>query len=550
MDLLDDLFDDGAAKPARAASKFKPKVKARPVHRGTVSTQSLSSSQTIQSGNADSRKIAAPKDVQPSPIENLIPTSEAPNIPDVAGSFQPPAAQDFTSCGEPAVATCEGVSQIDSIDLGTEEIEAYPCLDSDGLEQSTVSGKFQPKPKVQVFTENVETTIPHSNAKDSEYIDLVDKARIPTFDTDDVSNVPSSGFDHTAPTEPTADVSQSEEIPNSDEDFLPGHSASSVLNENEHSDEEFQAENESRKKRARKTSMKQTDDGEENHGKKRKKANDKTGKATKEKPKKFSHSTRQKKRTLDKVLLETPEEEINFQRVPIKDLILLAEHKERVAKNAAPTSSQTPQVTTSVGNSTFEMNDEEEAFTFNGDNDAEAFGEQERAVAEDTTLYYNYHTYMEKPTRARWSKADTELFYEAIRQFGSDFSMIQQLFPGRTRTQVRLKYKKEEQRYPSRVLDALTTRANDNSHFEQVIERLKEIAAEGDQNDDDLDAVVDLTDEEEGQKEEMEVENTIVENEVQDTDQDVVTQVQTDVAEEVEEEEVDEDIWSQYRSED
>ncbi|CAH9103622.1 unnamed protein product [Cuscuta europaea] len=435
------------------------------------------------------------------------------------------------------------------------EIEAYPCLDSDRLEQSTVSGlhigKFQPKPKVQVFTENVETAIPHSNAKDSEYTDLVDKARTPTFDTDDVNNVPSSGFDHTFPTEPTAEVSESEEMPNADEDFLPGHSGSPILNENEDIDEEYQAENESRKKRTRKTSMKQTDDGEENHGKKRKKANDKTGKATKEKVKKFSHSTRQKKRTLDKVLLETPEEDINYQRVPIRDLILLAEHKERVAKNAAATtSSQTPQVTSSVGNSTFEMNDEEEAFTFNGDNDAEAFGEQERAAAVDSTLYYNYHTYMEKATRARWSKADTELFYEAIRQFGSDFSMIQQLFPGRTRTQVRLKYKKEEQRYPSRVLDALTTRANDHSRFEQVIERLKEIAAEGDQNDDDLDAVVDLTDEEEGQKEETEVENIIVENEVQDTDQDVVTQVQTDVAEEVEEEEVEEDIWSQYRSED
>ncbi|CAH9088186.1 unnamed protein product [Cuscuta europaea] len=162
--------------------------------------------------------------------------------------------------------------------------------------------------------------------------------------------------------------------------------------------------------------MKQTDDGEENHGKK---ANDKTGKATKEKAKKFSHSTRQQ--------LETPEEDINFQRVPpIKDLIFLAEHKESGEKcsgNIIPEPS-------SAGNTAFEMNDEEEAFTFHGDNDAEAFGEQERAAAADSTLYYNYHTYMEKATRARWSKADTELFYEAIRQFGSDFSMIQQLFPG------------------------------------------------------------------------------------------------------------------------
>lgn len=34
---------------------------------------------------------------------------------------------------------------------------------------------------------------------------------------------------------------------------------------------------------------------------------------------------------VDKALLETPEEEIDPQRLPIKDLILLAEHKERLA---------------------------------------------------------------------------------------------------------------------------------------------------------------------------------------------------------------------------
>lgn len=34
---------------------------------------------------------------------------------------------------------------------------------------------------------------------------------------------------------------------------------------------------------------------------------------------------------VDKALLETPEDEIDPQRLPIKDLILLAEHKERLA---------------------------------------------------------------------------------------------------------------------------------------------------------------------------------------------------------------------------
>ncbi len=34
---------------------------------------------------------------------------------------------------------------------------------------------------------------------------------------------------------------------------------------------------------------------------------------------------------VDKILLETPEDEIDPRKLPIKDLILLAEHKERLA---------------------------------------------------------------------------------------------------------------------------------------------------------------------------------------------------------------------------
>jgi hypothetical protein len=34
---------------------------------------------------------------------------------------------------------------------------------------------------------------------------------------------------------------------------------------------------------------------------------------------------------VDKALLETPEDEIDPKKLPIKDLILLAEHKERLA---------------------------------------------------------------------------------------------------------------------------------------------------------------------------------------------------------------------------
>lgn len=49
--------------------------------------------------------------------------------------------------------------------------------------------------------------------------------------------------------------------------------------------------------------------------------------------------------------------------------------------------------------------------------------------------------------------------FQGISQFGSDLSMVQQLFPGRTRHQIKLKYKKEERQNPMRLHDALTSRS-------------------------------------------------------------------------------------------
>ncbi|XP_078181160.1 uncharacterized protein LOC144574927 [Carex rostrata] len=48
--------------------------------------------------------------------------------------------------------------------------------------------------------------------------------------------------------------------------------------------------------------------------------------------------------------------------------------------------------------------------------------------------------------------------------------MIQQLFPNRTRHQIKLKFKSED---PTRVRDAITHRLTDNSQFEKVIEILE-----------------------------------------------------------------------------
>ncbi|KAK6156293.1 hypothetical protein DH2020_010541 [Rehmannia glutinosa] len=249
--------------------------------------------------------------------------------------------------------------------------------------------------------------------------------------------------------------------------------------------EEFQVESESQKKKLKRKSEK-ANDGKEKPARSRKKAKEASDQDAGAKPKKFSHSTR--RRRVDKVLLETPEDEIDYHKVPLRDLIMLAEHKDRLMKKdeaatGAPVTKQ------SNGDSSGLYNKDE---TFISKQGLEYNDEQGSAMAEDTTVFFNYQTYMDKTPSTRWSKQDTELFYEAVRQFGTDLSMIQQLFPDRTRRQVKLKYKKEERQHPMRLRDALTNRTKDHSHFEKVIERLKQIAAEEKQNADEDDSI-DLT---------------------------------------------------------
>ncbi|KAK9942582.1 hypothetical protein M0R45_008236 [Rubus argutus] len=135
-----------------------------------------------------------------------------------------------------------------------------------------------------------------------------------------------------------------------------------------------------------------------------------------------------KQKTCDKSLLEIPEDEIDPQKLPIKDLIRLQEYRERLAIKEAE-KSKTPASNQSAYNEFHrEASHNEENFGF----------EQYRSSDEDQAD----------------GQKDTELFYEGIEQFGSDFSMIAQLFPGRTRHQIKLKFKKEDRQNPLRINEA------------------------------------------------------------------------------------------------
>ncbi|KAH6782639.1 hypothetical protein C2S51_007932 [Perilla frutescens var. frutescens] len=232
-------------------------------------------------------------------------------------------------------------------------------------------------------------------------------------------------------------------------------SFSSAVDDENINNEQPQVENESQKKNL-KQKLKKTENDKEKPPRKSKKAKEVLEQDTHAKKKKFSHSTR--RRRVDKHLLNIPEDEFDPSEVSLRDLILLAEHREREMKTEQPSAGATAT--------------------------HQSTGEDNGGETEDTTEYFNYQSRMEKTPRVRWSKEDTELFYEAVQQFGTDFSMIAQLFPGRSREQIRNKYKKEERQHPLMLREALTNRCKDLSYFEKVIENLNKIKAKEDENAD------------------------------------------------------------------
>ncbi|XP_044472687.1 uncharacterized protein LOC123201306 [Mangifera indica] len=103
--------------------------------------------------------------------------------------------------------------------------------------------------------------------------------------------------------------------------------------------DEQRVESKAQKKRAPRKSKKPVTENEK-PVRKCKKSNEASDQSTKEPAKKFYHSTRRNRRCVSKELLETPEDEIDPRKVPLKDLILLAEYRERLESKEAKTSTR------------------------------------------------------------------------------------------------------------------------------------------------------------------------------------------------------------------
>ncbi|MCJ1433787.1 Transcription factor TFIIIB component B [Xylographa pallens] len=86
----------------------------------------------------------------------------------------------------------------------------------------------------------------------------------------------------------------------------------------------------------------------------------------------------------------------------------------------------------------------------------QARGDDEAVVVVDSLSHkVNSGTYLKRERKSKWNEAMTDQFYDGLRMFGTDFSMICKLFPGKSRKAVKLKFSKEEKSFPERIKSTL-----------------------------------------------------------------------------------------------
>ena len=88
-------------------------------------------------------------------------------------------------------------------------------------------------------------------------------------------------------------------------------------------------------------------------------------------------------------------------------------------------------------------------------------------------MMINSQTYGNRSKPTKWTKQETELFYKAMEQFGTDFTLIQRLFPSRTRRQVKAKYLKEQNSNDDRIESCMNNTARDNGTYQNLIDVLQ-----------------------------------------------------------------------------
>ncbi|KAK1393651.1 hypothetical protein POM88_012707 [Heracleum sosnowskyi] len=540
MDPFDDIVSDNAAKNARPSGKFQPKAKVKPRKESSVSVQSTwCTKAVIDSENerknaalensVDGIVVVPPPDNRSSgltnrPTEHLSDKKKGDigSLSEVSDSF----LSQNTILTE-TQTTYADMSRKDEVILGT----ACEARLDHGLRPCN-SSSFRLAAELPVSLDPlIHEEFTSSTAEDlNKMFEIEEGNTAPCLETlsntDDVPSVPSQTVDLDEGSLPTnvpakergqgttnmrLDHSVNHQQPSTsgqgvecgrslkrlckqmhiyqlvdeleEEDietcqFPAEYPIGSSVNEDDHSDKDYQLEDERQNK---KVSGKSKNPGHQE------KANEASIPLTKKPSKKFSHSTRRRGR-FEKGWLKIPEDEIEISDLSLKEIIVLGEYRELTERKNQETS-QVPvrnQSTSKSSSGYFEDDD-----VFASEQGQESNDEQEKVAVQDNDTYFNYHANMKRTTRGRWTNQDTELFYEGLQQFGTDLTMIAQLFPGRTRDHIKLKYKNEERKHPLRLNDALANRGRGHSHFEQIVNRVKKAVAKRKRNFniDDLDGL-------------------------------------------------------------
>ncbi|CAG8980430.1 hypothetical protein HYALB_00003995 [Hymenoscyphus albidus] len=92
--------------------------------------------------------------------------------------------------------------------------------------------------------------------------------------------------------------------------------------------------------------------------------------------------------------------------------------------------------------------------------DAQAAAREQREAVEvveedDYSRLITSNSFAKKMKTQKWDELSTELFYQGLAQFGTDFEMIAKMFPKRERKSIKLKFNKEERTNPVRVTSVL-----------------------------------------------------------------------------------------------
>ncbi|KAN0014527.1 hypothetical protein ACTFIU_000845 [Dictyostelium citrinum] len=83
-------------------------------------------------------------------------------------------------------------------------------------------------------------------------------------------------------------------------------------------------------------------------------------------------------------------------------------------------------------------------------------------VLQDGQDHITNNSYSKRTVSKRWSEAETQDFFIQLKRYGTDFSVLEKVFPHRTRRQLKSKFKKEQNDNPNLLDDILKGRIDYN----------------------------------------------------------------------------------------